>query len=448
MHKKEGAIIMSMNSEPVHWSEEKQRSLQEHLVGKWADDIWIFMSSNPKRGPRYLRFTLDSPSLKTEIKYAIWSKFDTGERKMNATHHDLIVALSYLIDWLNHYTPQIQSLMERMLEEWEMSFRDDLIRTGGLRNQRVKALSATQEYVEYITEDKRILLLRQLFTTICAAYDDQPKMERDIWDMRKMGLAVNLVGGVHWLNFTYIIQPWLRHLAKEYMKYNIAVNSPGDCLLKLRCVRKFSEFLTDRDPKGQISASDIDRALIVKYIGFLRESKIGDRWRLSLLSKLRIFLETCVNELEIKKVPKNGLIFNEDFPRIPPPQSRDIPEEVLAQVREHLNALPTPILRMVVILLECGLRISELCSLPLNCLICDETQHWSLIFYQIKPKQEHIIPLVDETVINTIQAQQHSICEQWGIESTYLFPISKSILYTSRRDTSTQKVNHWPGSNT
>jgi len=147
-----------MNSEPAQWSEEKLKSLQEHLVGRWAEDIWIFAPSNRKHSTRYLRFTLSSPSLKTEIKYAIWSKFDTGKCKMNASQSHFITTLSYLIDWLNLYTPPIQSLMEKTLEEWEMSFRDYLIRTGGLRKKRILGLSTTQEYVEYIREDRRIIL--------------------------------------------------------------------------------------------------------------------------------------------------------------------------------------------------------------------------------------------------------------------------------------------------
>ena len=31
-----------MSSELIEWSEEKQRHLQEHLVGFWAEAVWTF----------------------------------------------------------------------------------------------------------------------------------------------------------------------------------------------------------------------------------------------------------------------------------------------------------------------------------------------------------------------------------------------------------------------
>jgi integrase len=46
---------------------------------------------------------------------------------------------------------------------------------------------------------------------------------------------------------------------------------------------------------------------------------------------------------------------------------------------------------MVTILLECGMRIGELCVMPLDCLICDDKHEWYLHFYQMKGKQEHVI---------------------------------------------------------
>lgn len=442
MQKKERAKMIVTDNELIHWSREKQKSLQEHLMDRWANDTWIFTGSNPKRH-RYLRFTINSPMLKTEVKYAIWSKFESGKRASHALHTDLIVNLSYLIDWLNHFIPLIQSLMEKTLKEWETSFRSYLTQTSSLRNPKVKVLSASQEYIKYCYEDQRIFLLRQVYTAIRMAYDDRPETEKDMWDMRKMELPLNLAKGAYWLNFTLIAQPWLRHLAKAYIKYDIAIHSPGGCSVKLDCLRNFSRFLTERDPEGHLSASDIDRVLVVQYIGFLCEIKATDRRKSQLLRNLRIFLETSAHDLMIEELPKERIIFNEDVPKIPLPPSREIPEGVLTQLRVHLSTLPTTILRMVVILLECGLRISELCSLPLNCLTCDEEQQWSLHFYQMKSKQEHSIPLVDETIIQVIQAQQRSIHERGGSESPYLFPSTKLPLLPFKSNTFALHLNKW-----
>ena len=50
---------------------------------------------------------------------------------------------------------------------------------------------------------------------------------------------------------------------------------------------------------------------------------------------------------------------------------RVIPQEVLAQLKAHLDSFPAPIQRMVIILVESGMRVNEVCSLPFDCLLRD-----------------------------------------------------------------------------
>jgi transposase len=154
---------------------------------------------------------------------------------------------------------------------------------------------------------------------------------------------------------------------------------------------------------------------MVKYVHTLRERHNSVGWRNRTLSALRTFFETCAHRLHLPDLTKEQLIFDEDFLNAPYSLSREVPEEVLEQVRTHLDALPTTVLRMVTILLEVGLRVNELCSLPLDCLICDDRHEWYLRFYQRKTHQEQVIPLVDTQVVGAIQAQQQEIREQWLI---------------------------------
>ena len=69
------------------------------------------------------------------------------------------------------------------------------------------------------------------------------------------------------------------------------------------------------------------------------------------------------------------------------------------------------------------MRISELYTLLVDCLINDDKHEWYLRLYQSKTKQEHIIPLINQIVIGTIQSQQRDIRELWGSDCHYLFPI-------------------------
>jgi integrase/recombinase XerD len=98
---------------------------------------------------------------------------------------------------------------------------------------------------------------------------------------------------------------------------------------------------------------------------------------------------------------------------------------------------------MVVILLECGLRIGELCSLSLDCLIRDDKQEWYLRLYQSKKKEEHVIPLVNDDVVGAIQAQQQEIRDLWGTQCPYLFPSIRSPQLPYKKWYVAHRLNMW-----
>lgn len=432
-----------MESTYVQWSEEKLKHLEKQLINMWAEDVWIFsIPSAPKRDHHQcLRFALTSPSLKIEVKYAIWHKFDSGKMKMSSGKRSIRAELGCVIEWLNPFDPPVRSLMDRSMEYWKESLRTYLINTGRYRTRIYKDLAASQEYRESFGNDPRILLLCQIYTTLQAAYDDRPETEKDIWDLRSIGIIVNLAGTHYRLNFTLISQPWLRQIAKKYMEYNLAVHRAGDCIAKLKCINRFSHFLDEQYPNSSVSV--VNRATIVNYISYLQGYYNSDQTRHLALSSLRVFFETCTHLLKIEGLTKEPLVFDDDLPKKERLLPREIPEDVLKQLRKHLDTLDTVTLRMVIILLECGMRISELCTLPVDCLIYDDKHEWYLRSYQSKPKQEHIIPLINQIVIGTIQSQQQDIHERWGSDCPYLFPSIKSHRLPFKANLFADRLNEW-----
>ena len=69
-------------------------------------------------------------------------------------------------------------------------------------------------------------------------------------------------------------------------------------------------------------------------------------------------------------------------------QPRFIPETVLDQLRSHLTAFPDDLRRMVLLLLESGIRASDLCCLPNDCLVTDVYGHQYLRYRERKTKKE------------------------------------------------------------
>jgi integrase len=429
-----------MDAKAVQWSEEKQKTLQGQLTGSWAEDTWRFTSRDGKHR-RSLSFDVISPFLKIELKYALWRKFESGEWSTTGQIARQLHEAKQVISWVSQVAPNGVSLLEKPLEQWVLGYRSYLVETGRYKPRPMKHLDAAQQWVYSEAEDARIGLLRRFYKLISDGYDTRPEKEKDVWDMLKLGLDVDLTAALRFLKFDKILQPWLQALAKDFMEYRIAIRSPSDCHVKLTSICDFSLFLTQTYPMAQLA--DLDRNMLISYVSYLRERSYSDNSRRNSLISLRIFLETCAHRLNISGVPKEPLIFDDDFPKESKGVPREIPEEVLVQLRKHLNALPTTTLRMVVILLECGMRINELCSLPFDCLICDDKHEWYLRFYQRKMKQEHIIPLVNEAVVGAIQAQQKEMKDKWGSACCYLFPRPKSPHLPFKQAAFRRTLNIW-----
>src|SRR5699024_12289379 len=94
------------------------------------------------------------------------------------------------------------------------------------------------------------------------------------------------------------------------------------------------------------------------------------------------------------------LIESEDYPKIPRATSRFIDEFVLEQLNSHLDKLSEYIATMTMIVKECGLRISELCTLKKVCLLEDIDGDYFLKYYQWKMKKEHIVQISKEVALH------------------------------------------------
>src|SRR5712691_8434993 len=191
-----------MNTELVQWSGEKQQRLQEHLAGMWAEDTWELGGPNGKY--RHIHFRLISPSLKIELKYALWYKFDSGERDATKQQTIFCSDAMCLFKWFNQVAPTVSSLLEKPLAHWECRLRSYLVETKRLRQRRYKRWATSQEQVEDVHEDTRICLLRQCYKIVASAYDDREETAKDCWDLRKMGVSVDLTLSYFHLNFAPI----------------------------------------------------------------------------------------------------------------------------------------------------------------------------------------------------------------------------------------------------
>ncbi len=245
----------------------------------------------------------------------------------------------------------------------------------------------------------------------------EAEYEKDIWDCRNLGLKARIGRQQYKVNFVGIEQPWLLKAAKQYIRYTLATLSFSSGSEKVLALKRFSVFLAINYPT--IEPADIDRSTIADFLLYIAGQNLSANTRCHTIGSMRSFFETCIQNEWVSF--RRYLIRSEDFPKRLSSVPRFIPEDVMRQLNEHLSDLPEPVMRMVMVLTECGMRISELLFLESNCLLQDKSGDWFLRYYQFKMKKEITIPISRE-LVRVIQEQQRYITNALSIEKfVYLF---------------------------
>jgi len=402
------------------WFPERQRMLHDQLVGFWAADTWDMAAcpllTRPLTRHWFIHFGCTSPPLNWELKYACWQKFVRHDWTI-ATIQAYAARIHQIVKWLNQAAPDTRSLLEHDLLFWERSLRMYVVEHGLWHASTTRKLNATNAVVEYPKEDPRICIFRAIYRLLQETYDARSEVEKDVWDLRKIGITINLSRSEYWLKFTRIRQGWLHEVAKRFVQYHLVAHSAPDCRKKLQALQLFSAFLDKQHPA--LAPSELTRAIIVDYLGFIPQ-QLSAKTRAMRILDLRTVLDVCVRE-GWADVPDRPLIYDDDIPHRPKAEPRFIPEEVLEQLNRQLDALGAPIVRMVIIVQEDGMRISELCGLAWNCLHQDGDGDWWLRYYQGKLKKEHSIPITQE-VLAVIREQQAWVRATYGQDCRFLFP--------------------------
>lgn len=411
-----------MEAQPVRWSELKQKDLERKLEGYWLEDNWQIGNCPLQDGckdysaNKTIYFSCKSLYINAEIKYVCWQKLEQGEWKTKT-----LWALSYkirdLCNWLNTRPFNISSLLERDLQSLQIAFRSYLYEHELFREYKQTKLSADQTYREYSQGSPHLNLLSRIYKKLEELYDYRDEYEKQVWDVRKLGYSGNQCKSTYTLNFSGITQSWLLKAAKAFIKYSLTIFSLGECQARVAVIRQFSCFLRELHPN--LRSLEINRPIIVEYLSLLPQTGIRESAQLNHLIRLRNFLEICARE-SWAEVPDKQLIYREDMPRLPKLQPRYIPDNVLIQLNENLDGLPEQIKRMVLVIQEVGMRISELCKLSFDCLLQDAQGDFFLRYYQYKMKKEHSVPISKE-VVAVIQEQKQFVKETYGQQS-YLFP--------------------------
>ena len=406
-----------MSRRSAEWNRAKQHRLLTQLGSFWEEDVWDMRSCpvqglSVKANQRRLRFGCKSQTINGELKYAFSKKFAEGQW----TSTQELTKVHLLVKWLNGLKHLPVSLMERDLEWWRRSYTAYLRRCGMYRTGTTRRMDKSQQPRVTPRDSAYVSTLRQAYLVLRDAYDDRPEQEKDIWNLQRVSMLNNPTISTGPLNFLNIRQPWLRAAAKSHLAYSLTIYAEGTCRTRLQSLVCFSEFLAADKPHA--TARSITRPLLLRYLSYL-PSRVCTGARKNHVINLRTFLEMAHRERWLPVGPER-LIHDEEVPQPMKHQPRYIPSTVLDQLNQHLHDLRPPWMRKVLILQECGMRISELLLLSLDCLSQDARGVYYLRYLQGKVRRENAIP-VSQEIARVVQEQQAYVRErQQGFD--LLFP--------------------------
>ncbi|HEY5986938.1 MAG TPA: tyrosine-type recombinase/integrase [Streptosporangiaceae bacterium] len=244
---------------------------------------------------------------------------------------------------------------------------------------------------------------------------------RGIWRLRRLGIQSPAAT----LRFDGISQPWLRELAKRWTRWRLSagMEAGGTCYRGVQAITRFSVFLR---AAGITEPGQADRQVLERYLADLASAMTGrsGRSHRGHIGQIGTFLRDIRHHQWDPPLPPTAMIFPEDYPREGLRLPRALAEQVMAQVEDPANLArwKNPAHQLItMILIRCGLRISDATGLPYGCVVRDGDGAPYLRYWNRKMKREALVPIDDE-LEQLIAAQQHRAREGRPEPPPVLFP--------------------------
>ncbi|GAB2756266.1 tyrosine-type recombinase/integrase [Sinomonas atrocyanea] len=249
----------------------------------------------------------------------------------------------------------------------------------------------------------------------------EAEFPRDVWDARKLGITAR---GRSRIRFDSITRPWLKDLAKRWARWRLSTGlTVESAALGTAAIDSFNAFLdSTRAPvKG---TADIDRALIEQFLAYLHARSAGPVSHRTRVGQFNLFLLTMRRHGWVTDLPNTALIYTEDYPKETVRAPRALSEHVMAQLEapENLDKWPNPHHRLItLILMRCGLRISDAVALAHDCIVRDRDGAPYLRYLNHKMKREALVP-IDEELERAIADHLAHLRQGTGTSPRMLFP--------------------------
>jgi len=329
-----------------------------------------------------------SPRLKLEMQYVLQRRHD--ERRGKLAPHIAMRVVRFLA------RQSVTSLLDTDEGTWR------------LRAQPVLKDSLSRSFLGYA--------YRQI-ADLAETGGWEAEYPRDVWQMRRLGFDGNRT-----LRFTGIPQPGLAELAKRWVRWRLSAGLGLEAggARPVLAITRFARFLADI---GVQRIGEIDRAVLERYLGDLRREP-GAQRQGTHVGLLNGFFAAIRQHCWDSGLPADAMFFTEDCPKREERLPRALAEQVMTQLENpgNLDRFDDPAYRLItIILMRCGLRITDALRLQADCLVTDADGAPYLRYVNHKMKRDALLP-IDEQLRDLIAVHRQRTTERWPGGSPGLFP--------------------------
>jgi integrase len=360
-----------------------------------SDDVDAFIGYYQTRGIDRVDLRALPPQLKLEVQYALQHRAD--DRRSRMRPRDARMVVRFIAQ--NSAT----SLLDWPMDIWDARFRASTPGAGP------RSYAIARSFLRYAW---------QRLDDLAGGHGWEAEYPRDVWDLRRLGIY----RGPRRLRFDRIPQPWLRALAKRWIRWMLSSKtSPSHAAGRLRALTMFAKFLAG--PTVQVNAlAELSRETLERYAAHVASQPHAAHTRASYIGGVNAFLLAIRQHRWDLTLPADAAIYPEDYPERPKLLPRALDEFVIAQIEQpgNLARLTDPTVRLAtLILINTGLRISDATRLPFDCVVHDGQGAPYLRYYNHKMKREGLVPIDDELLAG-IRTQQERVLERWPQASMLL----------------------------
>ena len=229
-------------------------------------------------------------------------------------------------------------------------------------------------------------------------------IDRNIWDLENFPIKLDTTVNSHKkLRFDQISQESIRECVKRYIFHELRVKAVSTCVNYYYQLRYFSKFLDENHPQIK-KLSDVTYEVMEElYIYATNDESIGLNRRNTLIRLLQSFF-WYASLMGLKGAHKKDIVIDFETRDVRLYNPKFLTDEEVKGLNAHFKYMPVWLMRMVVVLENCGMRISECLFLEQDCVRKSNDGNYYLKYRQQKTKKFNLIPLSEDVALTLLAA--------------------------------------------